>query len=262
MTDTSRIYLWESEAELATEQPEDAAIYYEWLLGLSPGSRPGEGLRRIGVTDVRAPEGGRTGWIPVFVVDDVDEAVERLAPGNWSLAPSGDPGTPYVVDEQGIAVRLRRRGGDGLPESKVGFDCSALDVAAAARFYSRLLALDTVEVVDDTYDMRFLLDGKRIVAGIFQLHGVERLNRQPVWITYFEVDSVEESVTRAVQSGSRVRIPPVDSPINRYAVLDDPWGNLYGFSSIFAEDWPSTVSMRALDGGASSGAIEAALRNA
>lgn len=261
MTDTSGTYLWESEAELATDQPEDAAIYYEWLLGLPAGSRPGEALSRIGVTDVRAPEGARSGWIPVFLVDDVDAALGRLAPGTWSRIDSGDPDSPYVVDEQGIVVRLRGRGG-GTPENAVAFDCSALDVAVAARFYSRLLGLDIVEVVDDTYDMRFLLDAGRIVAGIFQLHGVERMNRQPAWITYFEVDSVEESVTRAVQSGSRVRIPPVDSPLNRYAVLDDPWGNMYGFSTLFAENWLSTVAVRVLSESSERGAAEAALRNA
>ncbi len=243
MTDTSGNYLWESEAELVTAQPEEAAIYYEWLLGLPPGSRPGEALRRIGVTDVRASGSGRAGWIPVFLVDDVDEAVGRLKPGTWSRLPSDDPGSAYVVDEQGLAVRLRKRE-PGHPDGAVNFDCSALDVAAAARFYSQLLGLSIAEVVEDTYDMRFLVDGKRIVAGIFQLNGVERFDRRPVWITYFEVDSVEESVTRAVQSGSRVRIPPVDSPLNRYAVLDDPWGNLFGFSSLFAEDWDEAVAVR------------------
>lgn len=243
MTDASGIYRWETEAELATALPEEAAIYYEWLLGLSAGSRPGEGLRRIGVSDVRTPEDGRSGWIPVFIVEDVEEAVGRLTPGTWSRLPSDDPDSAYVLDEQGVAVRLRKRT-PGHPESAVNFDCSALDVAAAARFYSRLLGLEVVEVVDDTYDMRFLLDENGIVAGIFQLSGVEGLDRRPVWITYFEVDSVEESVTRAVQSGSRVRIPPVDSPINRYAVLDDPWGNVYGFSSLFADDWSEAVDVR------------------
>lgn len=241
--DAPGVYRWETEAELATALPEEAAIYYEWLLGLSAGSRPGEGLRRIGVAAVHAPVDGRTGWTPVFIVDDIDEAVGRPAPGNWRRLPSDDPDSAYVLDEQGVAVRLRTRA-PGHPESAVTFDCSALDVAAAARFYSRLLDLHVVEVVDDTYDMRFLLDENEIVAGIFQLSGVEGLDRRPFWITYFEVDSVEESVTRAVQSGSRVRIPPVDSPLNRYAVLDDPWGNVYGFSSLFTDDWSGAVDLR------------------
>lgn len=261
MTDASGIYRWETEAELATALPEEAAIYYEWLLGLSAGSRPGDGLRRIGVTGVRPPEGGRTGWIPVFAVDGVEEALGRLAPGTWSRLPSDDPASVYVLDEQGLAVKLRQRV-PGRPEAAVNFDCSALDVVAAARFYSRLLGLEAVEVVDDTYDMRFLLDDGGIVAGIFQLSGVEGLDRRPVWITYFEVDSVEESVTRAVQSGSRVRIPPVDSPINRYAVLDDPWGNVYGFSSLFADDWSEAVDVREPVDAAAGGPAESAARGA
>ncbi|MCB1273040.1 MAG: hypothetical protein KDB25_01400 [Leucobacter sp.] len=237
MSHASNAYRWESRAELATALPEEAAIYYEWLLGLPAGSRPGEALRRIGVAGVRAPEGGASGWIPVFYVDDLDAAVGRLAPGSWRTALSDEPGSVYVVDDQGSTVRLRtRKVGEapGPANSLLNFDCSALDVPAAVRFYSGLLGLQVAEVAEDAYDMRFLLDSGDIVAGVFQLSGIERFEGRSIWITYFEVASVEESVTRAVQSGSRVRIPPVDSPVNRYAVLDDPWGNLYGFSHVFA----------------------------
>ncbi len=236
---TPDAYQWDSEAELVTAQPEDAAIYYEWLLRLPAGARPGEALSRIGVRRVRQTDAGRPGWIPAFFVDDVHAAIDRLEPGSFRVEVA-DGGGLYVFDQQGLAVILREPGNEpgSVPrQNGLTFDCSALDVAESASFYSRLLDLDTAEVADDVYAMRFLLNNDGIVAGVLQLHGVENLNHTPVWITYFEVDSVEESVTRAVQSGSRVRIPPANSPLNRYAVLDDPWGNLYGFSSLFTDDW-------------------------
>lgn len=237
MTDSPGIYRWDAEAELVTAQPDEAAIYYEWLLGLPAGSRPGEALRRVGVSEVRAVGGG-SGWIPTFFVDDIEAAIARLRPGIWNRTDVADG--VYIVDEQGSSVRLRERS-SAQPRGAVTFDYSARDVRAAAEFYSRLLGLDALEVIDDTYDMRFLSDGQGIAAGVFQLGGIER---RTVWITYFEVESLEEFVARAVQSGSRVRIPPVDSPINRYAVLDDPWGNLYGFSSMFAGERMGPVLMR------------------
>ncbi|CAG7610362.1 VOC family protein [Leucobacter soli] len=261
MSEFSQIYSWESEAELATDQPEEAAIYYEWLLGLASGSKPGEALLRVGVSDVRGVEGRLAGWIPVFFVDDVDEAIARLRPGTWRLLDTGDGDGAYVADEQGSVVRLRERAA-GRSGGSMNFDYSALDLAAAERFYTRLLDLEAAEVVDDTYAMRFLTSGRGIVAGVFQLSGIERLDRRPAWITYFEVDSVEELVNRAVQSGSRVRIPPVDSPINRYAVLDDPWGNLYGFSSLFGKERIGTFPMRGAASAEPSDYAEILFRNA
>ncbi|MFC7765966.1 VOC family protein [Leucobacter soli] len=170
------------------------------------GVEAGEALLRVGVSDVRGVEGRLAGWIPVFFVDDVDEAIARLRPGTWRLLDTGDGDGAYVADEQGSVVRLRERAA-GRSGGSMNFDYSALDLAAAERFYTRLLDLEAAEVVDDTYAMRFLTSGRGIVAGVFQLSGIERLDRRPAWITYFEVDSVEELVNRAVQSGSRVRIP-------------------------------------------------------
>jgi len=80
--------------------------------------------------------------------------------------------------------------------------------------------------------------------GIFDLNQRDGVRWSSDGSGEFEVESLEEFVARAVQSGSRVRIPPVDSPINRYAVLDDPWGNLYGFSSMFAGERMGPVLMR------------------
>ncbi|GAA1779380.1 VOC family protein [Leucobacter iarius] len=239
MSTSTGFYRWESRCELVSSHAEEAAIYYEWLLGLGAGSRPGDALRRVGVDDVRLPQQEEpSGWLPVFFVDDAEEALGRLGSGDWSraLVERGGELRCYVSDERGVRVRLDTRAeapaDDPASRSAVNFDCATPHLAETAEFYARLLGLRVVEVPEDRYDMRLLCDDQGVTAGVFRLHGMGELGRRPFWITYFEVDSVEDSITRAVHSGSRVRIPPADSPFNRYAVLDDPWGNLYGFSTM------------------------------
>lgn len=239
MNSKSGFYHWESQVELLAAHPEETAIYYEWLLRLEAGARPGEALQQVGVSAVLPAAGERPGWIPVFMVDHIDEAVAGLPTGHWRRTDDpARPGLTTIIDEQGTVVRLRERSTrERVSEAgRVNFDCSSSNVSATSHFYSRLLGLEAVEVIDDTYAMHLLSDGTGVVAGVFTLSGVAQSNRESFWLSYFEVDSVEESVTRAVQSGSRVRIPPTDSPFNRYAVLDDPWGQLYGFSAMFSQD--------------------------
>lgn len=248
MSDRRELYRWDARAELVTPQPDDAAIYYEWLLGLPAGVRPGDGLARIGVTGVRHAPEESPGWTPVFGVADVDAALTAPTPGGWTASRTGH--AAVVRDGLGLSSRLAARepGGevDGEPGA-ISFDCSTLDVAASSEFYCRLLGLDAVAVADDAYGMQLLVDGERVVLGAFRLHGISGDAVRATWIIYFEVDSVDASVARAVQSGSRVRIPPSDSPLNRYAVLDDPWGNLYGFSALFENTTLRERGIRSLE---------------
>lgn len=251
MTERNHFYRWNSTAELLTAHGEDAAIYYEWLLKLVAGSRPGEALSTIGVDRVTAPYAGRTGWLPVFHVDSLGALHERT--GDLQLIEGDTEASEgaFLIDQQGILVRVTESAthdGTQVDRTRLNFDCSTLDVKATVEFYTNLLDVTPVAVEDDPYDMHLLTDGEGVVAGVFKLNGVGQFSTWPIWITYFEVESVDETVTRAVQSGSRIRIPPSDSPFNRYAVLDDPWGNLYGLSAMFPAAQYQDVNVRTDDG--------------
>lgn len=251
MTAQNHFYRWNSTAELLTAHGEDAAIYYEWLLKLSAGSRPGEALSGIGVDRVTAPYAGRTGWLPVFHIDSLDALHARA--GDVRLIEDNADVTDgaFLIDRQGILVRVTESAtheGSQVERTRLNFDCSTLDVHGTVEFYTNLLGVTPVAVADDPFDMHLLTDDEGVVAGIFKLNGVGQFSTWPIWITYFEVESVDETVTRAVQSGSRIRIPPSDSPFNRYAVLDDPWGNLYGLSAMFPAEQYQDVRVRTADG--------------
>lgn len=228
------IFLWETEARLFSTNPEEAAIYYEWLLRLRARERPGQALADIGVVSVSAAVGSQSGWIPQFPVQDVTEAIELASKAAGTARRHSEAeDTWFIVDPAGAMVGIAPRAGTPVQGQRSGFtfDLSVIDAPAAERFYGGVLGLRSLRIVDDLYGMRLLSDGSGVVAGILELHTVAGLSRVPTWIIYFEVDSVEEHVARAVQSGSRVRIPPDTSPFNRYAVLEDPWGNLFGFSA-------------------------------
>ncbi|MFB9960848.1 VOC family protein [Agromyces bracchium] len=219
--------------ELESAAPTDAAVYYEWLLGLSPGSRPGEALARVGVTAVRgqtAPD-APTGWTPAFLVDDAARAVMR-AQQLGGLAEQDADGRWIVHDPAGVRCRLVEAVPPEIAGRHANVDYSAFDVEETEAFYRAVFDARRLRMVDDPYDMRFLCRGRRIAAGVFRLHGVAGFAVRPCWIVYFEVADLVMHVARAAESGSRVLIPPTRSPFNLYAVLEDPWGDLFAFSQL------------------------------
>ena len=221
---------------LISRAPTDAAVYYEWLLALTPGARPGDALARIGVEAVVAPPAGEeaVGWLPVFRVDSIDDAVASAAAfGAVERRVDDGSGTrPYLIDGAGVWTGLTESIEAPFAGRHANVDYSAIDVDGAEALFASTLALERLEMVDDPYDMRFLRRGRRIAAGVFRLHGVADFSVRPYWFVYFEVDDLVMHVARAAESGSRVLIPPTPSPFNLYAVLEDPWGSVFAFSQL------------------------------
>jgi predicted enzyme related to lactoylglutathione lyase len=44
------------------------------------------------------------------------------------------------------------------------------------------------------------------------------------WLVYFAVDDTDASVAKAQELGGSVRMPPMDVPVGRFAVVADPQG--------------------------------------
>ncbi len=244
-------------AELVTEVPAEAAAYYEWLLELPSAGEPGSALGALGASAEAGLLPGLTGWVPVFVVNSVERAVERVRDLGVThhVVRDGDDERHYVLPRTGAAVRLRSRPDLRPDEPSIYWhancDYSALSVDDATEFWGRLLDLDHLVMRDDPFDMRFLHGDRRIATGIFRLHGVPGFASRPYWLVYFEVEDVSTSLSRAVESGSRVLIPPSASPFNTYAVLTDPWGNLFGFSTLADPRVLSGIEVLGADGAVS-----------
>ncbi|GAA1650789.1 VOC family protein [Georgenia ruanii] len=245
------------QAELLTPLPVEAAAYYEWLLELPRGAEPGIALRDRGASTGSPQLPGVTGWVPVFAVDSVERAVERVQDLGVThhAVRDGDDERHYIAPRTGAVVELRPRSGVSSDEASIYWhancDYSALSVDDATEFWGRLLDLDYLVMRDDPFEMRFLHGDRRIATGIFKLHGVAGFASRPHWLIYFEVEDVSTSLSRAVESGSRVLIPTSESPFNTYAVLTDPWGNLFGFSTLADPRVLSRIEVLGADGAAS-----------
>lgn len=224
-----------------TSAPVESAIYYEWLLKLTPEEKPGTALAKLGIDSIREPEPQfeqAPGWIPVFQVDGISQAVSRIDGLDATvkrLEVDGDTRT-YVINSAGVWTGIREyaiteSGSEIYVDQAANCDYSAINTNVATNLLSKLLDSEYVSISDDPYSMRFLFKEQQPTAGVFLLQGVEGFAARPYWLIYFETDDVVGLVSRAAESGSRILIPPSTSPFNTYAVLKDPWGNLFGIST-------------------------------
>lgn len=230
--------------ELVATEPADAAQYYEWLLDLAPAERPGLALRSAGVLGVREPRDAAEapGWIPVFAPDDaaasfaaVRDLGGRVEPPVDGTGAAGIAG--YVVDPAGSRSALLESGDAprGLGRGaywRSNVDYSAQDLERATAFYRGVFDRPVLAVRDDPYDMRFIVDDVYPVVGVFHVPGLSTAARGGEWFVYFEVPDIVRTTARAIESGSRVLVPPIRSPFNTFALLDDPWGSVFGISTI------------------------------
>ncbi|MGO1543306.1 MAG: VOC family protein [Gulosibacter sp.] len=247
-----------NQLELVSNSPRDSAVYYEWLLQLKAGSRPGEALARIGVSGVISSGEGDVApsWVPTFVVENLSLARRRVEELGGEVIPvvvdSGEHF--YAKDPFGVIARLidtteARLFGDSAAVY-CSVDYSTTDTVGPIAFWRQVLDCLVAEVVDDPYSMHFLHQGTQITTGVFSPGGHPDLRRAPEWIVYFEVDDVLLHATRAIESGSKVQIPPSYSPFNVYAVLRDPFGQMFGLSQGFrnASDGLTPLDVR-VEGG-------------
>lgn len=242
-------------ALLFTREPVDASIYYEWLLDLSSGERPGAGLDSIGVLQVLQPEANdesSRGWIPVFSVESIPATIERVRSSDVIIRSEtiSDYAISVAINSAGIWSGLCETTTDQLREREVALNCdySALDVGVATRTLSTLLDAQSLAIVDDPFDMNILYSENKIITGVLQMTGIELLSVRPYWVTYFEVEDIAKTTIKAMESGSRVVIPPSSSPFNQYAVFQDPWGNIFGLSQIDNEPLEDSIEVLLVDG--------------
>jgi uncharacterized protein len=103
------------------------------------------------------------------------------------------------------------------------------DAVAAAAFYSELLGWETENLMPPDHPGKYFLCKLRgrDVAGVVSQHGAPP-PPTPVWSTYIQVESADETARRVVDAGGSVIGEPFDSPGGaRVAVLADPSGAVF-----------------------------------
>jgi len=109
------------------------------------------------------------------------------------------------------------------------FELGTTDQEGAKSFYSKLfgwVATDSQMGPGEYYTM-FSLDGSNVAAA-YTMRADERSTTPPHWGLYVAVDSAEDSVKRAGETGGRVLMQPFDvMTFGRMAVIQDPTGAVF-----------------------------------
>lgn len=225
--------------ELVTDHVTASYEFYAWLLRAG-GSRCDRGdarscLANVGLRSVHAaePDGPPRGWTPFFTVDDIPAAQHRavLQGGRAvDVGQAGAVGPSYCIDPAGVWSGLN--GPADRQEHCHGTNCdySAVDASAVAKFYAQTLGVRAHAAVDDPYDFHLLHSGRVETAGVVSFHGLFDRSRMAGWLVYLGVDNVDRAAAMAIETGARVLVPANNSAYNRYAVLEDPFGQLFGLS--------------------------------
>ncbi len=101
------------------------------------------------------------------------------------------------------------------------------DARKACEFYSSLLGwrFEEMPMPDGVYRIAKL--GDNTVAGLFEMKGKDFEGVPPHWLSYIEVDDIDNRVAAAKRAGATMIREPFDvEGVGRIAILKDPVGAL------------------------------------
>ena len=238
-------FIWH---ELATTDLKRAKSFYKALMGWRFEAMKGAGgtytvihagERGIGGM-VPCGEGAPSQWTAYVSVDDVDAAVRRgeSAVGKTLVPPTTIPTVgrfALMADPSGAGIMPFVPDGPDQPEpappprGTVRWnELYTHDAAAALRFYQAVFAWGHGAMdmgAAGVYHL-FKRAGKD-VGGMMELPAAA-LPRS-VWVPYFVVASVDDSLAKALERGATQRLPPHTAPdVGRFAIVVDPFSATFG----------------------------------
>jgi uncharacterized protein len=177
-------------------------------------------------------------WTTYIAVDDVDAIAARARElgGKVFMEPMDvmDEGRMAIVADPtgavfGLWQQRNHRGAEiyNEPGALTWNECMTRDYSRAGKFYTDLFGYTADEVGDDGMKYSVLyLDGSPI-GGLGELGADMPADIPPHWMSYFAVADADDTVKRASELGGQVRMPPMDTPYGRLAVLAGPQGEVF-----------------------------------
>lgn len=174
-------------------------------------------------------------WTPYLASDDVDTTAEtvRLSGGTIGVGPldAADAGRLAIGSDPvgavfGIwqATAHLGTGITGVHGTPAWNELLTFESASVVKFYETVFGYRREAVVADDFDYVTLNVAERPVAGVHGLGNALPRDRGPHWMTYFQVDDVDEAVARVVGLGGRLLAPARDGAHGRVATVADPEG--------------------------------------
>ncbi len=177
-------------------------------------------------------------WTPYINVDDINTTFTKAKDlgAHVLMEPMQilDAGIMFfVLDPVGAAIGFWQSGThDGAEvfneiNTMTWNDLGCRDVDAAKAFYQELVGWDTEEMAmgDSTYTMFKV--GSRLNAGTWDISGHLPDEVPAHWLTWFRVDSAQDTAGRATKLGGSVMKEPGESPFGISAILSDPAGSVF-----------------------------------
>jgi hypothetical protein len=238
--------------ELVTPDLDTAKLFYGTLFGWS--FRPSE----AGATDYAVamfdeqpiaalihrelPSGQRRlpAWLTFFSVGDVaaTQALAKQYGAQLLSAPHDIPGLgreAIYADPQGaVFATLASRSGDpqdrlALPGEWIWASLQTTDPDTDAGFYQSLFNYEVFDLPDDAGGPHFMLASDEYARASVNRLPAGQPNAHPYWLNYIRVIDADATITRLVQLGGHVIVPPhIDRHGGRLAVVSDPAGAAFG----------------------------------
>lgn len=173
-------------------------------------------------------------WTVFFTVDDVDDSAAAVtAAGGRVVEPPfdiPDARIAVVTDPVGAMFGMMHgpqpEGGylDEGPGSVRWVELLSRDPQAVESFYTAVFGWksETPRPEAPGYTIFHLADEE--VAGMMRMPATVPAEAPSYWAAYFAVEDCERTVSRSVELGGCVVVPPTEVGHGRFAVLDDPAG--------------------------------------
>jgi len=242
--------------ELGTKDPDAAKAFYTAALGWGAQPFAMEGPMEYtvwmagedGVGGVMKMEEMAPHWLGYVYVGDVDAALSRATElGGRVMVPGTDiPNVGrfgIVADPQGGGVGLLQPSGEDRPHDmravgKIGWhELHTTDSTAAWQFYSGLFGWQPATSMDMGEDGVYSIFRHAADAEDAWLGGMDdmagRMNSQPLWLYYVNVDRMAPTLERITTGGGKVLHGPMDVPGGKAAQCLDPQGAVF---AIFAPE--------------------------
>jgi predicted enzyme related to lactoylglutathione lyase len=233
---------------LLASDPAAAAAFYCAAFGWTMEATEGSSVVTLAdsqgavVASVEEPpaELARMGtlWVPGFGTSEPDGVRGQVLAGGAHLVDADNAvglngGMDLVIDPWGAVFGLVATGGSksSLRSGTVHIELATTVPADAEKFYRDVLEVTFEQGDDDPFGFRPMFTPAGVwLGGIIDHSGFYRSAAAPKWTPYFLVGDVEVEVSRVLEFGGVMQIPPASSPFDRYAVIEDPTGGRLGLS--------------------------------
>ena len=237
--------------ELATIDQKGAVAFYRSLFGWDVSELPMEPAgtytifqlrgRDIAAAYTMRPEERQHGapphWNAYVTVTDADATVKRAKElGATVLQPPfdvQDSGRMAIVQDPTGAVfqvwQPKKHIGAKIlrePGALVWTELSTRDPEAAKKFYTSLFGWKEKTSTGGGMAYTEFSVGDAPFGGMMEMNAqMVNMHVPPHWLSYFEVENVDASASKAKELGGSLIVPPMDIPsAGRFSVIQDPDG--------------------------------------